>query len=930
MRPLLASFLLLGAAAVHAFDVSGGRQRRQFTAPVPPLQWIQLSKSTSGPAPPPLRDAVLGVDATSNKLLVFGGRSPGGLYSGTTYILDMDSMTWSNPKSTNPDLQATPKGRAQAVGGPDRGASYRTDFVMFGGQSGDGPLNDVWMYNWENQFWYQPASTNGPSPRYGAVGGTDPLAPSSNDLTTKLYVAGGSDSRQQFPLSDLYEMTISGVLAVNSQDIQISWKKLTTQQQGAVVGQASCVMPGNGLVAAGGCASGASSFNASCATQNAFALATNPLSASWSSSSSSCPAARFAASVAPNLNTASSDFASQVFMMFGAIDRQRWAGDDNADNGEVAVLDAQQGTWTLVIPDGSSRPSGRQGAAAVSRTNVKIDGTEVAAAADTIVFGGVDNDGNFLNDLWVLRAYPGVVTVDNPSRDGVSVKYLTSCAKAITPPPGGPSDPGSPGSDGQPPDNSQPGTGSSRDDVSFDTSTIHKALSPVSVGLLLAAVATYRFISIPTRTQATEQRMGLVYLSWLVGGIAYILGVIGFVVSLATSKRIDRIETIAKRATRDLPFLATMHAKAGFVIFLGLYALVPIAAVVAQCFNRRQDTNDDAESREKVPVQSDKSIDRALSPSPGVGGAAPSAAASEANSNTNTITRLLGGRWRRPRVVSDSEQSSPSLAEPPVRSFEVVRNHRRSDSGGRIPDQSFNSHTRQNPSFSRMLSDINWMERRRSISAVGELDYAMSRMTPEPFPTIVETPSNPQTSPLYRPSPSYPAFTVAIAHLALHAFLLAACVFTLVALHSKAPIAAFAVFLVWCAACYVAIFIAAWRGLPRESVLAVAIYRLRGRHEPRLPERPGASPLQGHRTMPSSGSSRGPYTHHQPAYRLAPSHHDDEELSRHGNTPFPRESESDDDDVDDDERQARLEQEMERRAVTIVSVPKPKLFVTNS
>lgn len=82
--------------------------------------------------------------------------------------------------------------------------------------------------------------------------------------------------------------------------------------------------------------------------------------------------------------------------------------------------------------------------------------------------------------------------------------------------------------------------------------------------------------------------------------------------------------------------------------------------------------------------------------------------------------------------------------------------------------------------------------------------------------------------------------------------------------------------------------------------------------------------------MPSSGSSRGPYTHHQPAYRLAPSHHDDEELSRHGNTPFPRDSESDDDDIDDDERQARLEQEMERRAVTIVSVPKPKLFVTNS
>lgn len=199
------------------------------------------------------------------------------------------------------------------------------------------------LYNFVEQFWFRAKDvTGGPSARWGAAGGTDPTAPQNSlDLSTTLYVAGGSNDHENFPLSDIWKLKVLGVLAANSQDIQASWEKVSTGHQDTFVGQANTVMPGGKLVVAGGCAPGASVYNATCATQSAFSVATNPLAQSWSGAGA-CPAARFSASIAPNLNLAYSTFTSQAFMLFGAIDRERWSGDD-ADDAEVAVLDVDQG-----------------------------------------------------------------------------------------------------------------------------------------------------------------------------------------------------------------------------------------------------------------------------------------------------------------------------------------------------------------------------------------------------------------------------------------------------------------------------------------------------------------------------------------------------------------------------------------------------------
>lgn len=238
---------------------------------------------------------------------------------------------------------------------------------MFGGQSENGPLNDLWvrrthprspsshpnrrsqMYNWNDQFWYEVKPQNGgPAPRWGAAGGTDPTAPQPATLDTALWVAGGTNGQENFALSDVWKLTILGVLAPNTQDINATWEKLAVpQQQASFVGQASTVVPDNNsgikIAVVGGCAFGSSStYNASCAGQNAFSLSVNSQGSSWTHAGA-CPAARFAPSLAPNLNSASTPFASQAFMLFGSIDEKRWSGDLRAADGEVAVLDVDQG-----------------------------------------------------------------------------------------------------------------------------------------------------------------------------------------------------------------------------------------------------------------------------------------------------------------------------------------------------------------------------------------------------------------------------------------------------------------------------------------------------------------------------------------------------------------------------------------------------------
>lgn len=58
---------------------------------LPPLQWLNLAGLTTGPAPPPLKDASIGYDDASRTLLIFGGESAGGLAQSSTYLYVSDT-----------------------------------------------------------------------------------------------------------------------------------------------------------------------------------------------------------------------------------------------------------------------------------------------------------------------------------------------------------------------------------------------------------------------------------------------------------------------------------------------------------------------------------------------------------------------------------------------------------------------------------------------------------------------------------------------------------------------------------------------------------------------------------------------------------------------------------------------------------------------
>lgn len=155
----------------------------------------------------------------------------------------------------------------------------------------------------------------------------------------------------------------------------------------------------------------------------------------------------------------------------------------------------------------------------------------------------------------------------------------------------------------------------------------------------------------------------------------------------------------------------------------------------------------------------------------------------------------------------------------------------------------------------------------------------------------------------------------------LHLSLLAICVLSLAALWSHKT--GFAVFLAWMMAFYVLLFVFAWHGRSRQSILTVIITRLRA-NPPNASEPSPGLPLSAADQYPLQTDTRGPYVHHQPPYRAIAI---DDLSTTQGD---PRSTENDDDDEEDeDARQRRIEDEMARREVSIITVPRRKLWITN-
>ncbi len=162
-------------------------------------------------------------------------------------------------------------------------------------------------------------------------------------------------------------------------------------------------------------------------------------------------------------------------------------------------------------------------------------------------------------------------------------------------------------------------------------------------------------------------------------------------------------------------------------------------------------------------------------------------------------------------------------------------------------------------------------------------------------------------------------------HVLMHVLILSLCIISLVELWNRAPLAPFVAFLVWTLAFYALLVIMSWNGRPQHSALTFVLGHIQRNAQPIAapiatpnPSRPIS--MAGTDQFPFPQEPRSPYLH-QPLFHAA-----EDATSYAGLRSETEELESDE---DEDTRQRRIEDEMARRDVSIVTVPKRKLWVAN-
>jgi hypothetical protein len=405
------------------------------------------------------------------------------------------------------------------------------------------------------------------------------------------------------------------------------------------------------------------------------------------------------------------------------------------------VLDINGGAWARILPAGDpgntgtvTFPQPRSGAASIS-FNKGLVGNARAAYSDTIIFGGKDASGNYLGDMWVLRAYGASITQSgqkwggfgngqlqtgvNAGGQGVTVQYITTCASQrsgasqVTPSASGhgPSKTSSPSSASTP-------TGAFH---GYDTSLTHKSLAPISLALLLPTIIFYRLSLPSTSSPSSQHYLGLRYASILMLIVAYGAGLAGLVSSF-TSISSSGSGVLSRNATSSKASLKTLHGQVGLGLFIALYGLLPLLFLAyflrwrllaftpkgivgkIRAERSRADSDDTAEKLNSYKSTTDTNQHGSVrTPAP-------------TSSPGNTPSQRHLGFWFRNKEGRISSESATESESPVPRTFEVVNRPARM----RNPSASATSnvHEPTHRSTPRNLSDLSWLERRRSVNVM--------------------------------------------------------------------------------------------------------------------------------------------------------------------------------------------------------------------
>ncbi|KAG2118758.1 uncharacterized protein F5147DRAFT_666661 [Suillus discolor] len=906
---------------------------------VPPLQWLNITGSLLGATPAAVKYPSIGYDPSSSNLIIFGGESSSGIPTDQTYLLNLGTLEWSTPQPEVGLPQGSPPARYMAVSGEDFSSSYRHAHLVMGGKGISGQiLSDVWEFDFINGFWSEvTVTTSGPPPRWGASGGRDDtVAPNATTTSNTFYMSGGTDGTNMFPLSDVWDFTISGTLSSNlaTNNTYGAWSNQSVGSGGGYnVNQASTVVQTQ-LVSVSGCDTTDNS-NESCAEGTSYVLG---VGSNTSISPPPCPVPRYGGSLAPNLSPSSSSYGNQVFLLLGTFNSSLWDDQGGLQKGEVAVLDIGSGVWSRVLPAGDpgqdgvqTYPTPREGAVALSYSQALV-GSDKSVASDTIVFGGQDESGEYLTEVWILRAYNGSISTSggdwgapsgplqtgiNANGANVTVQFLTECAVQLmssssTTPSGSPATT----------------SGSQSYQQSYNVSFAHKLLAPLSLAILLPSLLLLRLALPPAKThRPTDRNLALLYLSAIVALAAYGAGV-GGLVSAFTS--MSSTGTTVKRAV-----LPTGHGVAGLALFIALYVMMPLLYLFHLCCSP---------SHPPKEISPEAITSRANSTDTAEKLAAYTATQHSQYPPSQHTPRtrlhswggssfLLGRRSREGRTSTDSESVHSSG---PQRAFEVVNRPariRRSSANG-LAYPNVDAYQRV-PVAPRSLGDVDWLDRRRSLNAVNELDLVSGQGQRNLINSSTPNTAEMLSTRALVPTPTFPHITHELPSLfeiclrvLFHTLVLALCILSLIALWNRAHLALFAIFLLWTFIFYICLFTLAWHGRPRRSTLTYLIARFRAEPPPTVsPGTPTSRPLSmvGNEQYPFPTDTRGPYLH-EPPYRAARAHDD---VSTTIGGPRSVETDYDEEDVDEETRQRRIEEEMGRREVSIVTVPKRKLWITN-
>lgn len=288
----------------------------------------------------------------------------------------------------------------------------------------------------------------------------------------------------------------------------------------------------------------------------------------------------------------------------------------------------------------------------------------------------------------------------------------------------------------------------------YNASVVHKLLSPISVVLGTLAIIAYRFCLPPLahRSPSSNQKP-LTYLTQALALVAYATGLAGFILSFLT---IRATSTIVQRSVSIHTVLKTTHGIAGLVLFLALYGLIPFLSlsvfVRTRLFRDPQSTLKDADDDKaaKDGAHSDFAVGpekvgyfaqpgsaaRSMSTIAGLSSRPASPPPRRRVQSWDTAQALsssaypptpASNRERKPsdtRLETAASAPNPNSSSPPARSFEVTNRPGRDvrqrsmsglDSFAEHVGYSRLVHPRLQP---RTLSDVSWLERRRSLNAV--------------------------------------------------------------------------------------------------------------------------------------------------------------------------------------------------------------------